>query len=154
MYTPMQHMPSKIQRILVPFIKNSYLRIIVNEFYCIFKMEVEQPLILAVLPELMDAEDDKKPTHGKTRVQIKRRSLGGYFKNVICELIIKDKIGPKKGFWISVKDFGFVLKHIDGIICPKEMNAGNRPILSDERLTFSVRSLGTGESFQSLSFQF
>ena len=31
-------------------------------------MEVEQPLILAVLPELMDAEDDKKPTHGKTRV--------------------------------------------------------------------------------------
>ena len=30
-------------------------------------MEVEQPLILAVLPELMDADDDKKPTNGKTR---------------------------------------------------------------------------------------
>ena len=30
-------------------------------------MEVEQPLILAVLPGLMDADDDKKPTSGKTR---------------------------------------------------------------------------------------
>ena len=55
---------------------------------------------------------------------------------------------------MSVKDFGFVLKHIDDIICPKEMNARNRPILSDERLTFTIRSLATGESFQSLSFRF
>ena len=30
-------------------------------------MEVEQPLILALLPELMDADDDKKPTCGKSR---------------------------------------------------------------------------------------
>ena len=29
-------------------------------------MEVEQSLILAMLPELMDT-DDKKPTRGKTR---------------------------------------------------------------------------------------
>ena len=57
-------------------------------------------------------------------------------------------------FWMSVEDFGFVLKHIDDIICPKEMNAGNRPILSDERLTFTIRSLATGKSFQSLSFRF
>ena len=28
-------------------------------------MEAEQPLILAVLPELMDADDDKKPNHEK-----------------------------------------------------------------------------------------
>ena len=31
-------------------------------------MEVEQPLILAVLPELMDEDDDKKPTREKTRL--------------------------------------------------------------------------------------
>ena len=31
-------------------------------------MEAEQPLILAVLPELMDADDDKKPTCEKTRL--------------------------------------------------------------------------------------
>ena len=55
---------------------------------------------------------------------------------------------------MSVKDFGFVLKYIDDLICPKEMNARNRPILSDERLTFTIRSLATGESFQSLSFRF
>ena len=61
-------------------------------------MEAEQPLILAVLPELMDADDDKKPTCEKTRLWIYRRSLGGYFKNIIRELIIKDKIGLKKCF--------------------------------------------------------
>ena len=55
---------------------------------------------------------------------------------------------------MSVKDFGFVLKHKDDIIFPKEMNPWNRPILSDERLTFTIRSLATGESFQSLSFRF
>ena len=50
-------------------------------------------------------------------------------------------------FWMSVDDFGFVLKLIDDIICPKEMNAGDCPILSDEKLTFTIRSLATGESF-------
>ena len=50
-------------------------------------------------------------------------------------------------FWMSVDDFGFVLKLIDDIICPKEMNAGDCPILSDEKLTFTTRSLATGESF-------
>ena len=47
---------------------------------------------------------------------------------------------------------GFVLKHIDALICPKEMNARDRPILSDERFTFTIRSLATGESFQSFNF--
>ena len=38
-YTSMQHIP--------PFIKKSYIRILVYEFCCIFNMEVEQALILA-----------------------------------------------------------------------------------------------------------
>ena len=50
-------------------------------------------------------------------------------------------------FWMSVDDFGFILKLIDDIICPKEMNSGDCPILSDEKLTFTIRSLATGESF-------
>ena len=66
MYPSMQHIPSNIEGILVPFIKNSYLRILVYGFYRIFKMEVS--LILAVLPELIDTDDDKKPTRGKTRL--------------------------------------------------------------------------------------
>ena len=66
MYTSMQHIPSNIEGILVPFIKNSYLRILVYGFYRIFKMEVS--LILAMLPELIDTDDDKKPTRGKTRL--------------------------------------------------------------------------------------
>ena len=48
---------------------------------------------------------------------------------------------------MSVDDFGYVLKLINDIICPKEMNAGDCPILSDEKLTFTTRSLATGESF-------
>ena len=48
---------------------------------------------------------------------------------------------------MSVDDFGYVLKLINDIICPKEMNAGDCPILSDEKLTFTIRSLATGESF-------
>ena len=68
MYTSMQHIPSNIEGILVPFIKNSYLRILVYGFYRIFKMEVEQSLILVVLIELMDTDNDKKPTRGKTRL--------------------------------------------------------------------------------------
>ena len=67
MYTSMQHVPSNISGMFVPFIENYFLRILVYEFYRIFKMEVEQSLILAVLPELMDANDDKKPTRGKAR---------------------------------------------------------------------------------------
>ena len=63
----MQHQPSNILGILVTFIKNSYLRILIYEFYHIFKMEVEQSLILAVLPELMNTDDDEKTTRGKTR---------------------------------------------------------------------------------------
>ena len=66
MYTSMQHIPSNIEGILVPFIESSYLRILVYGFYRIFKMEVS--LILAVLPELIDTDDDKKPTRGKTRL--------------------------------------------------------------------------------------
>ena len=66
MYTSIQHIPSNIEGILVPFIESSYLRILVYGFYRIFKMEVS--LILAVLPELIDTDDDKKPTRGKTRL--------------------------------------------------------------------------------------
>ena len=57
-------------------------------------------------------------------------------------------------FWMSVEDFGFVFKLIDDIICPREMNAGDCPILSDERLTFTIRSLTTGESFYHLVSDF
>ena len=123
----MQHQPSNIQVILVTFIKNSYLQILIYEFYHIFKMEVEQSLILAMLPGLIDADDDKKPTRGKTRSQIKRRSLSGYFSNII---------GLRKCF--NVEDFDecrelwICFKNIDDIIFPQEINGGDRPTLPDE----------------------
>ena len=52
---------------------------------------------------------------------------------------------------MSVEEFGFVLKHIDDIIFPEEINGWDRPTLSDERLAFTIRASVIGESFQSLS---
>ena len=52
---------------------------------------------------------------------------------------------------MSVEEFGFVLKHIDDIIFPQEINSGDRPTLSDERMAFIIRALVTGESFHSLN---
>ena len=49
--------------------------------------------------------------------------------------------------WMGVEDVGFVLKHIDDIICPHEINGGDRPIRFDGRLKFTIRSLATGRSF-------
>ena len=72
-------------------------------------METKQSLILVVLPELMDS-DDEKSTRGKTRLWIKRRSVSGYFNNVITELMIKDCKRFKGMFLMNVEDFEFVLK--------------------------------------------
>ena len=44
--------------------------------------------MLVVLSELMDSNDEKT-THGNTRSCIKRRSISGYFSNIIYELIMK-----------------------------------------------------------------
>ena len=70
-------------------------------------MEVEPSLILAVLPELMDTDDDKKTTRGKTRSQIKRRSLNGYFNNIIGlkKCFDVEDFDDCKGIWISFETY-------------------------------------------------
>ena len=55
---------------------------------------------------------------------------------------------------MSVEDFETVLKHINDLISPQKIQGGAHPTLSDERLALTLRFLATGESFQSLSFQF
>ena len=49
--------------------------------------------------------------------------------------------------WMGVEDVGFVLKHIDDIVCPHEINGGDRPIRFHGRLKFPIRSLASGKSF-------
>ena len=55
---------------------------------------------------------------------------------------------------MNVEDFETALKNIDNLISPQEIQAGHRPVLSDERLALTLRFSATGESFQSLLFQF
>ena len=55
---------------------------------------------------------------------------------------------------MDVGDFEFILSKISDLISPKERLGGTRPIESDERLALTLRYLATGESFQSLSFQY
>ena len=98
-----------------------------------------------ILSELVDY-DEEKPRRGKTREWIKRIHQLGSFQNIIKELIVEDRYAFKEMFRMSVEDFETVLKHID--------EGGTLPVLSGERLVVTPRFLATGESFQSLSFQF
>ena len=49
----------------------------------------------------------------KNRSWVKRRSASRYFNNIICELMIEDKMVFKEKFRLSVEGFEFVLKHTD-----------------------------------------
>ena len=106
-----------------------------------------------VLNELMDS-DDEKPTRGKIRKWIRRRKERGYFTNIIQELIVEDRHGFREMLRMDMGDFEFILNKISDLISPKERLGGTRPIESDKRLALTLRYLVTGESFQSLSFQY
>ena len=106
-----------------------------------------------VLNELVYS-DDEKPTRGKTRKWIRRRKERAYFTNIIQELIVEDRHGFREMFRMDVGDFEFILSKISDLIFPKERLGGTTPIESDERLALTLRYLSTGESFQSLSFQY
>ena len=114
---------------------------------------MEELAAVILLNELVDS-DDEKPTRGKTRKWIGSRKERGYFTNIIQELIVEDKHGFREMFRMDVGDFEFILSKISDLILPKERLSGSRPIESDERLALTLRYLATGESFQSLSFQY
>ena len=114
---------------------------------------MEDLAAVIVLNELVDS-DDEKPIRGKTRKWIRRRKERGYFTNIIQELIVEDRHGFREMFRMDVGDFEFILSKISDLISPKERLGGTRPIESDERLALTLRYLATGESFQSLSFQY
>ena len=111
--------------------------------------------LVLVLNELMDS-DDEKPTRGKTRGWVKRREESGYFNNIVKELKVEDRLGFREMFRMDVGDFEFILGKISHLISPRQMSnfGGHLPIMPDERLALTLRYIATGESFQSLSFQF
>ena len=108
---------------------------------------------LVVLNELMDS-DDEKTQLGKTRNWIKRRHERGDFNNIIQELRIEDRFGLRQIFRMDATDFENILAKISDIISPKERLGGTSPVQADERLALALHFLATGETFQSLSFQY
>ena len=111
--------------------------------------------LVLVLNELMDS-DDEKPTRGKTREWIKRREQSAYFNNIVKELKVENRSGFKEMFRMDVRDLEFILGKISHLISPRQMSnfGGHWPIMPDERYALILRYMATGESFQSLSFQF
>ena len=85
---------------------------------------------------------------------IKRRHQLGSFQNITKELTVEERYAFKEIFRMNVEDFETILKHIDYLISPQEIQGGHHPVLSDERLALTLKFLAPDESFQSLSFQF
>ena len=60
-----------------------------------------------MLSELMDS-DEEKPTRGRTRLQLKKRSVNGYFINIIRDLMIEYRMGLEEIFQLNVEYFEFI----------------------------------------------
>ena len=93
-----------------------------------------------------------------------RYSHSHTFIQQVSSNILNFKMGEKKKkkkgkgyremFRTDVTDFEFILPQISDLISPQERLGGTSPIECDERLELTLRYLATGQSFQSLSFQY
>ena len=111
--------------------------------------------LVLVLNELMDS-DGEKLTRVKTMEWVKRIEQCGYFNIIVKELKVEDRLGFREMFRMDVGDFEFILGQISHLISPRQISnfGGHLLIVPDERHAFTLRYIATGESFQSLSFQF
>ena len=106
-----------------------------------------------ILSELIDS-DDERPSRGKTREWLKRRSELGAYYTIVKELIIEDRLGFKSMFRMSLEDFERVLGYIQPVITPKEIIGRTRPILADERLALTLINIKIFGYWRIVSFSF
>ena len=85
---------------------------------------------------------------------LKRRKELGYFKNIVQELHLEDTEGFKGMMSMNFKCFNETLNITAPDFTPQEIIGGNKVISAVERLTVTLMFLATGETFQSLAFQF
>ena len=72
-----------------------------------------------ILSELIDS-DDERPSRGKTREWLKRRSELGAYSTIVKELIIEDRLGFKSMLRMSLEDFELSLFMLSSaIFAPK-----------------------------------
>ena len=123
----------------------------------IYKMANKQALNALVILELLDSEGeegDNNNGQGKTREWLKRRRELGYYTKIVQELQLEDTNGFKEMMRMDYKYFKEILNLVEPDITPQEIIGGNKVISAAERLTLTLRFLATGETFQSMSFQF
>ena len=100
------------------------------------------------MAELLDSEEEEEAKgRGMTRSWLKKRKKLGYFTNIVRELQLEDTEGFKELTKVDLKLIAPNFK-------PQEIIGGNKVISAAERLTVALMFLATGETFQSLSFQF
>ena len=78
----------------------------------------------------------------------------GFYANIVDELRLEDTGAYKEMTRMNYDTFLTLLSFIEPYISPQDTYFGTKPIKADERLTITIRFLGTGETFRSLHFQF
>ena len=111
-------------------------------------------LVAAAMICFVLLDDDEVKTRRKTRSRIKRRKQRGAFSNIAHELRMEDIASFKEMLRMDYDTFLNLLAAIEPSISPQESNHGVPTIKANERSTFTLHFLATGETFRSLGFQF
>ena len=99
-------------------------------------------------------DDDEVKTRRKTRSRIKRRKQRGAFSNIAHELRVEDISSFKEMLRMDCDTFLTLLAAIEPFVSSQESYHGVPTIKANERLTFTLHFLSSGETFRSLGFQF
>ena len=86
---------------------------------------------------------------------MKRRQEQRLYNNLVKELTLEDTKGYNEMMYMKCSSFRYLLANIERDITPMELEKrGLKPTSPAKCLTLTLRFLATGESFESLSFQF
>ena len=108
-----------------------------------------------VAVEFLDSEEGRETKgRGMTRSWLEKREELCYFTNIVRELQLEDTEGFQEMMRVDFKHFNEILNLIAPDTTPQEIIRGNKVVSAAERLTVTLMFLATGETFQSLSFQF
>ncbi|KAG0730177.1 Protein ALP1-like [Chionoecetes opilio] len=88
-----------------------------------------------------------------SRNWLKRRTEGIQYKNLVQELALEDENGYRNWMRLDRRQFHEVLELIRPAISRQDTNM-RAAVSAEERLAITLRHLATGESQQSLSYQF
>ena len=104
---------------------------------------------------MLDSEKEEEAKgRGMTRSWLKEREELVHFTKIIRELQLEDTGGFKEMMRMDFKHFNEILNLTAPDITPQKIVGGHKAISAAKRLTVTFRFLATGETFQSLSFQF